>query len=115
MSDAGGPIPVAAPRKTFGMLWYWLALVLIALFAIFPMVLFFIGITIAGDRECNISESVASVCMINGTNWGETLQFFGLAPLFLVATIPIAIGLFIVWVIVLLVHQHYFDKRQRAR
>jgi hypothetical protein len=107
-------VPVAAPPRPrqFGMLWYWLSLLAIFGFAVCPMVLFVAGVIIAGDHNCAINEGNTSPCLIDGTDWAQTLQFFGLAPLYLLATIPIAIVLGVVWVIALLVHQNRWYKRQ---
>ena len=101
------------PRR-FGMLWYWLTLLLIGLFSISPMFLFIAGAVIAGDHGCAINEGNTSPCMIDGQDWAQTLQFFGLSPLYLIATFPLAIVFFVVWLVVLLIHRGAFKRRERV-
>ena len=108
MSD----LPAKPPH--FHMRWYWLVFVLILLFSVFPIFLMATGIVIAGDHGCTINEGNTTPCMIDGTDWGPTLVFFGLSPLFLIATFPLAFVFFLIWLIILLVHRSRWNKRQRG-
>ena len=101
--------PVRAPR--FGMLWYRIALVMIALEAVFPVFLLAIGAYLANEYGCTINEGNTTPCLIDGTDWGETRQFFGLAPLNLIASFPIAMLFVGIWVVVLPVHRGRWRRR----
>ena len=108
MSDA----PVA-PRR-FPWLVYWLLFTLIVLVAMLPIFTTVAAAAIASANGCNISEGVKSVCMIDGQDWGDWLQFGGLSILYVFLTWPIAFVLFLIWLVVLLIHRARFGKARVA-
>ena len=97
----------AAPTGPRRFPWtaYWIVFALITVFAILPIITTIVAAALTGAYDCNINESVRSVCEIGGTDMGEWLQFGGMSFLYIFLTFPIAIVLFIIWLIVLLVHR----------
>jgi hypothetical protein len=81
---------------------------------VLPVFTTVVSAAIANAYDCNISESVRSPCMINGTDWGEWLQFGGMSVLYLFVTFPLAFVLGIVWLVVLLIHRAAFKRRNPA-
>jgi hypothetical protein len=104
-----------APRsRRFPWLVYWILFALIAILAVLPVFTTVLAAAIANAYDCNISESVKAVCMINGQDWGDWLQFGGLSVLYIFLTFPLAFVLFIIWLIVLLIHRARFGRVKPA-
>ena len=101
----------AAPRR-FPWAVYWILFALIGLIGMLPLLTFFLSIALTGAYNCNINESVRSVCEIGGTDMGEWLQAGMFSFLYLFISWPLAVVLFTVWLIVLLVHR---ARAARAR
>ena len=101
-----------APRlRRFPWLVYWILFALIGIIAVLPVFTTVFAAAIANAYGCNITEGLKAVCMINGQDWGDWLQFGGLSVLYIFLTFPLAVVLFIVWLIVLLVHRSMFKRR----
>ena len=104
----------ATPRR-FPWAVYWILFALIGLVAMLPLFTFFLSIALAGAYNCDISESVRSICEIGGTDMGEWLQAGMFSFFYLFVTWPLAFLLFIVWLIVLLVHRARHGAAARAQ
>ena len=102
----------ASSRAHFRRRWYILTLLLIGLFAILPLVLTLVGAGIASNYGCSVNEGNVNPCVIDGTDWGETLAFFGISFWYLLATVPLGCLLFVIWLIVLVIHRVRWNKRQ---
>jgi hypothetical protein len=78
-------------------------IILILLLGISPFLSAMIAGTIAEANGCTLHEGFVNPCVINGTDWGETLYTMGVLAWFSLATIPIAImaaGVYLVAVII---------------
>ena len=102
------------PRR-FPWAVYWILFAVIGLIAMLPLFTFFLSIALTDAYNCNISESVRSVCEIGGTDMGEWLQAGMFSFFYLFITWPAAFVLFIVWLIVLLIHRARFGAAARAQ
>jgi len=105
----------AAPRpRRFPWLVYWSLFALIAILAVLPVLTTVLAAAITNAYDCTISESVKSACMINGQDWSDWLQFGGMSFLYIFLTFPLAVVLFVIWLIVLLIHRARFGKARPA-
>ncbi len=59
--------------------------------------------SIASSFGCTLHEGFANPCLIGGVDWGETLYALGMMGWFMIATLPIAALVLLVWLIVELV------------
>ena len=93
---------------------YWLLFGLIALIGLLPFITMMVSIVLAGAYNCNINESIASVCQIGGQDMGAWIQAGMFSIFYFILSLPLAFVLFVVWLIVLLIHQSRFKKRKAA-
>jgi hypothetical protein len=98
----------------FPMAAYWVVLALIVLFAIAPIFVTLIAAGIANANGCQLSEGLLTPCVINGVDYGRELQAAGLGVLYILLTIPVAFGLFLAWLTVLLIHRGRHKRRALA-
>ena len=103
---------MSAARFPMGI--YWVLFALIVLLGMLPLFTTLFAVGIAEANGCTISESVLTPCVIGGTDWGYWLQFGGISVFYILLTFPVALILFIVWLIVLLVHRGIFRRRGAA-
>ncbi|SEQ22772.1 hypothetical protein SAMN05428969_2298 [Devosia sp. YR412] len=101
---------MSEPRK-FGMKWYWIALVAIAIFSVFPMITGISAAFIAEANGCILNEGSSNPCIIAGVDWGDTLYTMGVLTWLMFATFPLAFVLFIIWVIVLIIHRTVWRRK----
>ena len=104
MSLTPPPLPAAAPRKRFPFLWYALSLVLIILFATAPLISVLIAGSIAEAHGCVLNEGGSHPCIINGTDWGDTLLTMFVLGWLMLFTLPAGAFAFLIWLLVLVVH-----------
>jgi hypothetical protein len=88
--------------------------VLIALFGIAPLLGVVVAEAIADANGCSLSEGMANVCMVGGSDWGGALYSLFVLTWFLLATLPLAGGALIVWLVVLIIHRVAFARRQKS-
>ena len=104
-----------APRpRRFPWLVYWILFGLIALIGLLPFITMMVSIVLAGAYNCNINESIASVCEIGGQDMGTWLQAGMFSIFYFILTLPLAFVLFVIWLIVLLVHLARNNRRKAA-
>jgi hypothetical protein len=99
---------MSAARFPMGV--YWALLAVIALFAVAPIIVTAVAAGIANTNGCTINEGVLNPCVIDGVDHGASLQSAGLAALYVLATVPLALVFFIGWLIVLLIHRGRFKR-----
>ena len=66
---------------------------------------------IASSHGCTLHEGFANPCVINGTDYGETLYTMGVMGWLMLATLPIAAGFLLLWIVAEVVA---FIRRKRA-
>lgn len=97
----------------------WILHTLVVLFilmlGLLPVVSMAIASTIANANDCTLHEGFVNPCVINGTDYGETLYTMGMMGWFLIATIPLAVLaalLYIAVVVVVIVVRRVLRKRK---
>ncbi len=103
---------MTAPRFPWGL--YATLFVLIVLFGLAPLLGVVLAEAIASANGCTLSEGSASVCMVGGSDWGGALYALFVLTWFLLATLPLAGGALIVWLVVLVIHRIAFARRQKS-
>jgi hypothetical protein len=81
-----------------------LVILLILVLGFSPVISAMIAGTIAEANGCTLHEGFVNPCVINGTDYGETLYFFGVLGWLALGTIPIALivaGVYLVTVIII--------------
>jgi hypothetical protein len=92
-------------RAEFPMRWYRVTLLVIAVFAVCPIVPTVLASVLTLFTGCELHEGFTNPCVIGGTDWGDTLYVMGSAFWFLVVTVPMSFALFVLCMIVLGIHQ----------
>lgn len=105
---------MARGQQHFPWRLYGVLLILIILFGFAPLLGVVISEAIASANGCALNEGTQSVCMIGGSDWGGTLYSMFVLTWFLLATLPLAGGAFIVWAVVLIIHRIAFVRRQKS-
>ena len=95
--------PMASPpaRSSLGCLWVTLPLIL--LFATAPLISVILSTSIAESAGCNIHEGNANTCLILGVDVGRTLYAMFLAGWLSFVTLPVGLGLLVLWLVVALI------------
>lgn len=81
----------------------------------------FIPVAIAGTMAerngCTLHEGFVNPCVINGEDWGETLYSMGMMGWIGIATIPLAIGVAGIYIIVVIIISlvQYARRRNAAK
>jgi hypothetical protein len=104
---------MASARK-FGMWPYWLVLLLIVVIAMAPLAVSGYGSMLAEQHGCAVSPGFISECIIDGVDKGAELHGLVAAGLYALFTWPLALLLFVVWLVVLLVHRGRWKRRRKA-
>ena len=91
--------------QRFGMKWYWIALLAIAVFSVLPLISGISAAYIAEAHGCRLDEGSVHPCIIGGVDWGEALYTMALLSWLMFFTFPAAFVLFIIWMIFLAVHR----------
>lgn len=100
--------------KRFPWRLYGVLLILIVLFGIAPILGAVVSEAIASANGCTLNEGTQSVCMIGGSDWGGALYSMFVLTWFLLATLPLAGGALIVWLVLLIIHRVAFARRQKS-
>ena len=106
--------PVAPAPRRFPWAVHWILFGLIFILGNLPIATTVISAAVANANNCTISEGLLNPCIIGGRDWGSDLQFGGMSFLYIFLTWPLALVLFIVWLIVLLVHRARFKRSNPA-
>jgi hypothetical protein len=104
------PLPTTVRKKRFPFIWYALVLVPLVLFAIAPLVSVFIASSIAEAHGCALNVSRVHPCIVNGTDYGQTLLTMSMMAWMSLFTLPVGAVAFMIWLTVLIVH---FVNRSR--
>jgi hypothetical protein len=104
VSSTPPPLQPTSPVKRFPFVWYALPLVLIILFAIAPVVSVLIAGAIAEAHGCVLNEGGSHPCIINGTDWGDTLLTMFVLGWLMLFTLPAGAVALLIWLVVLVVH-----------
>jgi hypothetical protein len=102
------PLPV---RKRFPWIPYWIALVLIVLFAFAPVGSVILCGLIANTYGCKVDEGSVHPCIIGGHDYGELLYSLGVLGWLMLVTLPIGALTFILWLIILVLHHANWRRR----
>lgn len=90
----------------------------ILLFGAAPIISVAIAGSVANANGCDLDEGSIHPCLINGVDYGETLYSMGVMGWFMLATIPIAGGMLVIyaviWVIILIVRLVLKYRKARA-
>lgn len=97
--------------RRFGMKWYWIAWAAIAIFSILPMISGISAAAIAEGNGCILNEGSSHPCVIGGVDWGDALYAMGVLTWLMFLTFPLGFGLFVIWLIVLIVHRLAWSRR----
>jgi hypothetical protein len=93
---------MASPRKL--VLIYSLALAAIVLLAILPLISVIGAGMVANSAGCQLDEGSVHPCLINGSDYGETLYFFGVLGWLSLVTLPFGAMALLAWLAILLIH-----------
>jgi hypothetical protein len=72
----------------------------IVLIGIAPIISTAIAGSIASANGCDLDEGSIHPCLINGVDYGEMLYTLGVMGWLMLASIPIAAGLFVIYLVV---------------
>ena len=111
MSDIA-PNIVSKPRR-FPWAVYWVLLALIALIAFLPVFSFFSSFFFIDLWHCDLNLSVSSTCEGGPPDAAYWVQFLSYSFLYVFLTWPVAIVLFIIWLVVFLIHNGRFNRRKK--
>src|SRR5437879_11161056 len=78
------PLPIRIP---FPWIFYWIALVLIVLFAFAPIGSVMTCAWIANSHGCKVDEGSVHHCIINGKDYGQLLYSLGVIGWLVLVTI----------------------------
>ena len=90
-------------KKVLLLLVNLLILSVIGLICIAPVLATAVGGTVANSAGCALDEGSVHPCIINGQDYGETLYTLGMMAWFTFFSVPLAIGLFVVYILIILV------------
>ncbi|MDB5586874.1 MAG: hypothetical protein JWP26_1844 [Devosia sp.] len=102
-----------APQSRFPWWAYWTALVFIAIFTLWPIGLLATTFGIADANGCGPQQGSLYACLAMG-DWGETLYTMGVLGWLMLVSVPLGLGAFIVWLIILPIHHAAWARAIRA-
>ncbi len=106
---------MSAVASRFPWKVYFLALVLIVLFAAAPLIGVVIASWLAEANGCMLNEGSVNPCFIFGMDWGGALYTLFVLGWFMLATLPLGGGALIVFVIVFIIHYLAWRNAQDAQ
>ena len=83
------------------------------LFAAAPLISVLIASSIAEAHGCMLDEGSVHPCVINGTDYGETLLTMAVLGWLMMFTLPVGAVALLVWLVVLIVH--FVNRSRPAR
>lgn len=86
--------------KSWTIFWLLFALAAILFFAAAPLISALTAGAIAEAHGCTLHEGFVNPCIIDGTDYGETLYQFGVMGWFMLITVPAGLVLLIGWLAV---------------
>jgi len=101
-----------APRFPF---WaYGLFLAAILIFALWPVASVGFTYWVAEANGCQVNEAAVQPCMVMGSDWGGLLYATGVMGWFMLATLPLGGGAFLVWLASLVIHRIAWGQLQKV-
>jgi hypothetical protein len=80
-----------------------------------PLISALVAGTVADANGCQLDEGSIHPCIINGEDWGKDLYTFGMLGWLAIGTIPIAVGVAMIYLlIVIIVAMIQATRRRRA-
>ena len=107
------PPPLPHGRR-FPVVTYAALLILIVLFAAAPIISVVISSWIAQANGCVLNEGGVNPCVINGTDWGETLTTMFVFGWLTFLTAPLGAIALLIWLIALVLHVVAHRRRRAA-
>ena len=80
-----------------------LIILFILLLGISPFLVTAIAGTIADTNGCTLHEGFVNPCIINGKDWGQDLYMMGMIGWFTIATLPVAVGVAAIYLLVVVI------------
>lgn len=80
-----------------------LVVLLILLLGLLPVISVAVASSIADANDCTLHEGFANPCVIDGTDYGETLYVMGMMGWFMIATVPLAVLAALAYIVIVLV------------
>lgn len=94
------------------LVWrYGLALAAIIFVTLLPLISLFAASFIANVNGCALDEGNPHPCLVLGSEVGQTLYNMAVGGWLTIFTLPIGAGLFLLWLLVLVVHSWRRCKR----
>jgi hypothetical protein len=107
-------LPPLPARKRFPWIFYWIALVLIAIVALAPVGSVIACGLIASALGCRADEGSVHPCTIGGKDYGQLLYTLGVMGWLMLVTLPAGATAFSLWLAILLLHRSAWRKRPQA-
>ncbi|WIY52842.1 hypothetical protein O9Z70_15525 [Devosia sp. YIM 151766] len=96
---------------------YWayaLVLLAILIFALWPLASVYLTYLIADANGCQVNEARVQPCLVLGADWGGLLYNMGVMGWFMLATLPLGGGAFLVWLASLIIHRLAWGQKQKV-
>lgn len=95
------------------ILRHTLVIILILILGALPLISTFTAGAIANANDCVLHEGFVNPCVINGTDWGETLYTMGVLGWLALGTVPIALIAAVVYLVIVIVVTIILNRRKR--
>lgn len=90
---------------------YGTALAAIVFVTVLPLIFLFTAGFVASVNDCALDEGGAHPCLVLGSDVGQILYNMVVGGWLMIFTLPIGAGLFVLWLLVLVVHSWRRRKR----
>ena len=90
-----------------------LVIIFILLIGLSPFIISMIAGSIAEANGCTLHEGYVNPCIIDGEDWGQDLYAYGMAGWAAIATIPLAVGAAILYVVIVVIVNIILALRRR--
>ena len=100
-------------KRPFPWSIYWVLLGALVLFAFGPVLSVMAAIGLANMGGCVINEASVHTCMVLGMDLGGLLAFMFIFGWFALVTLPLGLGLVVVWLAVIIIHRIAWGRLQQ--
>lgn len=104
----------AKTSKSFPLLAYGIALLLILVFAIAPLGSLMIASAVANAHGCTLDEGGVHPCFIGGVDRGSALETMFVLGWLMLITVPVGGVAFLLWLVVLILHRLRWSSVRRT-